>query len=456
MIYIVIDGANPNAFNLKKYFIIKYKMTCNRTKTCEEVPIDGKKTCETHLARDRKTNAEKKERLANELKELQKNDTPNSITCVKCKQQKPRSAYISKNNRFRQGRCNACRGEEEEEKKETTLIKCTHCAHFVEDANFTRCSNCRSKDKDGNLNKKQKLAQILSGASENQRTCIDCKEKKPLDAFRDEQKTCMECLKKKRDNYVEKKENAPTKPEQKKPAVPTLQHNKVDDKWIYPENISKYNGNVKKLSNGFSVTFTNHLPVSFDLKNYTSFDEALKSAMEYKRKMAISLKLVKNRYIIHDDYIEIDIGNDKTAFVDINHKELIDENVITFTNSQVCIIQDNKVIPLYKVIHNNPKNIVFKNDDVLDIRSCNLTNKDKRTDNTSGIQGVGRHPTMGYWFSKVYVDGKQVVTTFGVNKFGEDLAKKLAITCRNHYEELYYKPSMVGLDNTADTLSKVV
>lgn len=77
-------------------------------------------------------------------------------------------------------------------------------------------------------------------------------------------------------------------------------------------------------------------------------------------------------------------------------------------------------------------------------------NSAKRSDNVSGTQGVSRWETTRRKTQKVSMwratchdqNGKQVIKTFSIKKYGEDLAFELACNARKEMEKLYgYRPN---------------
>ena len=77
-------------------------------------------------------------------------------------------------------------------------------------------------------------------------------------------------------------------------------------------------------------------------------------------------------------------------------------------------------------------------------------NKPKRADNISGVQGVSRWETTRRGNQKISMwratchdqNGKQVIKTFSIKKYGEQQAFQLACTARKEMEKLYgYHPN---------------
>lgn len=65
--------------------------------------------------------------------------------------------------------------------------------------------------------------------------------------------------------------------------------------------------------------------------------------------------------------------------------------------------------------------------------SINSRNMKMRSDNSSGITGVGLRIDAGgraYWVGRYSSNGKQVARLFSINKFGFDVARELAIKFR--------------------------
>jgi len=70
----------------------------------------------------------------------------------------------------------------------------------------------------------------------------------------------------------------------------------------------------------------------------------------------------------------------------------------------------------------------------------NSRNLTKRSDNTSGKQGVSRSTVKGRTYWKVSIrdnDGKRKTKNFSVNKLGDDEAKRQAIEYRKQLEQEY-------------------
>ena len=83
-------------------------------------------------------------------------------------------------------------------------------------------------------------------------------------------------------------------------------------------------------------------------------------------------------------------------------------------------------------------------------KKMQLRNMPKRSDNTSGVQGVSRWETTRRGNQKVAMwratchdqKGKQVIKTFSIKKYGEDEAFKLACNARKEMEKQYgYHPN---------------
>ena len=70
--------------------------------------------------------------------------------------------------------------------------------------------------------------------------------------------------------------------------------------------------------------------------------------------------------------------------------------------------------------------------------SLNQRNKSIQKNNTSGIPGVRYNPLIESWTCRANdLNGKRITSTFSINKYGYDEAKKMAINKRNYYKDKF-------------------
>lgn len=127
------------------------------------------------------------------------------------------------------------------------------------------------------------------------------------------------------------------------------------------------------------------------------------------------------------------------------------DNVVVYMHVWIWEQTFGPVPPGYEVDHING----VKTDNRLNNLRCipkpmQLRNMPKRSDNTSGVQGVSRWETTRRGNQKVAMwratchdtNGKQVIKTFSIKKYGEDQAFQLACDARKEMEKLYgYHPN---------------
>lgn len=96
-------------------------------------------------------------------------------------------------------------------------------------------------------------------------------------------------------------------------------------------------------------------------------------------------------------------------------------------------------------IDSDPKNNDISNLEIVTY-SVNSKKKKKQHNNSTGVVGVSYCNVNGYYIAHIYIDGKRKDKYFNSNKFGHDLALKLASEWRNEMELLHYVDKYVTHD----------
>lgn len=127
------------------------------------------------------------------------------------------------------------------------------------------------------------------------------------------------------------------------------------------------------------------------------------------------------------------------------------DNVVTYMHIWIWEQIFGPIPPGYEVDHING----VKTDNRLNNLRCipqpmQARNKPKRSDNSSGVQGVSRWSTIRRGNQKIEMwratanntAGKQVIKTFSIAKYGDDEAFKMACAARKQMEQDYgYHPN---------------
>jgi hypothetical protein len=161
-------------------------------------------------------------------------------------------------------------------------------------------------------------------------------------------------------------------------------------------------------------------------------------------------KVGKTKIIIKDDYC---VGI--TDIDDIFYFDIIDIQIVESHNwyldydGYVATRINGKSQKLHKLIMNKQNTIIHhKNKQEYDNRRCNLeyvTNSENglttkiRSDNKSGVTGVGWHSKYGKWRARIIINGKENFLEFFNNK--ED-----AIFARKEAERKYIRNELLKYD----------
>ena len=123
--------------------------------------------------------------------------------------------------------------------------------------------------------------------------------------------------------------------------------------------------------------------------------------------------------------------------VGLNKKTYFAHRIICKLNG--TLIDENLVIDH---IDGNPSNNILNNLRVVD-RRTNSQNCSISVNNTSGITGVSYNTHNEYWEANVVdVDGKRIRKVYSCSKYGDSLAKELAINFRQNTIERLNKNGM--------------
>ena len=239
---------------------------------------------------------------------------------------------------------------------------------------------------------------------------------------------------------------------------------------IYPVNETKYYGSIIKTKKKVQfIIYVNKKRVLLKENKFTDFDthkEAIDDISVFRRKWSIdNNKVVNSSTTIDNKYLSIDVGDGKKMITDMCDKELVDKYHWRLHNGG-CYV--SRLLPMdertnkkreYRYFHEDKisiKLVNHVNNNKLDNRAENLIditnkklawknqhcNKKMRIDNTSGITGVYRGCFKGYdyWEVKgVDYNNNKIQKKYGVRKWGEEAAKKLAHAFRNKLIEESYK-----------------
>lgn len=229
---------------------------------------------------------------------------------------------------------------------------------------------------------------------------------------------------------------------------------KIDEiKVIYPKNINKYYGSVTKTkSNTFqcSIRLTN--PYYTFSKNYRTEQEALNCQIQKN----IERKIVRN--VLHCvyknnilDHYEMELTQYEKTLIDIESFDIVDKYIFWLGGNKryfSAITEiDNKTVYLHQLIlgSNDDKEMTIDHIDrnPLNNKRSNLRwvnkkvqniNRGVQSNNTSGIKGVIFDKSSNAWRAIWCDNNKRCSKYFSCKKYGDNVAKQLAIEYRHKIE----------------------
>jgi hypothetical protein len=150
---------------------------------------------------------------------------------------------------------------------------------------------------------------------------------------------------------------------------------------LYPTNIKKYSGTISKTNKKIIIKYKTKGRIfiikEYILDDYSSEEEVMCKAIEYKKKWSIVNNLVKNKYeVIEDDdtkYIKVYTKNDKFFYIDYDDENYIESHNWNIYNKYASSIDPDtkKKVPFHQIKYGH-KNIIHINKDNLDNRHPNI------------------------------------------------------------------------------------
>ena len=164
----------------------------------------------------------------------------------------------------------------------------------------------------------------------------------------------------------------------------------------YPNNIKKYAGTISKTNKKIIIKYKTKGRIftikEYLLSDFNSSDDAMKDAIEYKKKWSIVNNLVKNKYEIIEDnnkYIKIYTKNDKYFYIDHDDIDYIESHNWTISNNNkyaMSLDYETKKKMTFHEIKYGHRNIIHINNNTLDNRSINIEiNENKNNMNNKKI-----------------------------------------------------------------------
>lgn len=188
---------------------------------------------------------------------------------------------------------------------------------------------------------------------------------------------------------------------------------------------------------------------SFALNNYESEEDAKRSAEKWRIQYSNENGLTKNMIrILDDSTIEVQLSKDKIMKTDIQFADICQKYCLCSSKSSRETAEHYAAITINNTLHSFHKHITGNamtdhiNRDPMDNRLCNLRETNHKLNNNNrnpmkrkssdpdhilGIRYVAKDDS---WQARIKQNGKEYTKSFSVKKFGEEVAKQLAITTR--------------------------
>ena len=234
----------------------------------------------------------------------------------------------------------------------------------------------------------------------------------------------------------------------------------------YPKNLKKYPGTIIEYKSKFVfIVYKNgskHIITEIKFGKSKTKESAKDERITYKKNWGIQNNLVKNKYYINNNNLNIYLGKSTWFKADLSDLKFIDNHIWTVSRGKylkyaitLLPIKERKnknkkeYIKYHQYLYKNNKNknnnLSFINNNTLDNRKSNiqyisknifLPTKKIRKDNTSGHTCIfrGNYKEYEYWQVKGKNSyGKKIYKKFSINKYGENKAKELAINYKINF-----------------------
>jgi len=203
----------------------------------------------------------------------------------------------------------------------------------------------------------------------------------------------------------------------------------------------------------------NYMTKSFSTSTFSTLENALKVAKEWREETSLELGLTKNliRIVENKDeepYLEVQMQNDLVMKCDIKDLEIVENSIWTAwkPKGKKCWYARRRPTnagQTYAMFHTlicpDYSQIDHINRDGLDNRRSNLRNGEIVNAKNKGIQINNKSGTSGVYYKQgensawcVQIGGKQnkKSKTFSIKKYGHDKALELAINTRKEWEKV--------------------
>lgn len=220
-----------------------------------------------------------------------------------------------------------------------------------------------------------------------------------------------------------------------------LERKELNEKCIFPKNLSKYVGGITLCKGRYIVNITKY---NID-KSFDSYEDAEK----YKISKAKMLGEVKNIAYNKGDYYEISLNGVHRTKIDKEDLTLVDPYILAHDEGYVLIYINGAKYKLHNYlmhftpthelsidhIDRNKSNNCKTNLRVVN-RNVQVLNRNVQISNTSGVVGVYYHKKENAWNAAWTENNVRKSRSFGVNKYGANQAKQMAINKRKEMEEI--------------------
>jgi hypothetical protein len=242
---------------------------------------------------------------------------------------------------------------------------------------------------------------------------------------------------------------------------------------LYPSNLKKYPGSIIEYKSKYIfMVYKNsckHKIHEIKFGENKTKEKAKNEIIKYKKDWGIKNNLVKNKYYVNDNELNIYLGKNIWFLADVNDLNFVDKYIWNVSRGKyikyaITLSPKNERKDInkkeYKKFHNyitKSKDVNHKNSNTLDNRknnlmllnnitlnNNNLNNKIKyklRKDNTSGHSCIyrGNYKDYEYWQVKGNdFHGKKINKKFSVNKFGEEKSKQMAIEYKINFIDMTF------------------